>query len=234
MQIDTNQFNSILYFYSTIAQSAAALIALFGVFAVFRIQYSNIQKENALKILRNYIKLKCFDNNGNPQNEYSYVDSDVDYWLDKDVPAHLREIIQTEYSKNKLHFGFGDYYLFVNSIEDFTQKLRTLLIHRMIVLGWFLIATVIAIQGLFCGWKFWNNFIVIWFTILFFVFTIWLVIDYARISIKGPDSVFLNNNETNKTDSAKFSKQEIEKIIKKLMKIKKLDKRIVDAFKARI
>jgi hypothetical protein len=230
MQIDTNQFNSILYFYSTIAQSVAALIALFSVFAVFRIQYSNIQKENALKILRNYIKKKCFDA---PLQKYSYVDQDVDCWLDKDVPAHLREIIWSEYNKI-LHLGFVDYYLFVNSIEDFTQKLTNLLIHRMIILGLFFGGMVAAIQTLSYGWVFWNEPLVILFTFILLGAEFWLVIDYARISIKGPDFILLNNNETNKLNRADFSKEEIEKIIKELMKNKKLDKKIIDDFKAKV
>lgn len=233
MQTDPNQFNSILYFYSTIGQSTAALIALFGVFAVFRIQYSNIQKENALKILRNYIKSKCFDN-GNPRQQYSYVDPDVDYWLDKDVPAHLREIIYKEHSNSRFPFGFSDYYLFVNSLEDFIQKLICLLIRNMVTLGLLLTFTIVALQGLSYGWIFWSSAIVIWSTIIFLVLALWLVIDYARISIQGPDFIFLNNNETNKPDPAKFSTQEIEMIIKKLMEAKKTGKRIADNFKARI
>ncbi len=228
MTIDPNQFTGLCYFYSTIAQSTAALIALFGVFAVFRIQYSNVQKENALKILRNYIRSKCFDLNGKLFKEYDYVDPDC--WLDKDVPPHLREII----SKNKGHLGFSDYYLFVNSLEDFTQKLIHFLIYNMVVLGLLLVFTVVASQGLSYGWLFWNSVFVIWSTIIFFVLVLWLVINYARVSIKGPDFIILNNNETNKFDAAKFSKQEIERIIKELMRGQRLDKNIIDTFKAKI
>ena len=233
MTMDADQFTGLCYFYSTIAQSTAALIALFGVFAVFRIQYSNVQKENALKILRDYIKLKCFDW-GILRKEFSDVDPDVGCWLDKDVPAHLREIIYKEYTNSRFHFGFSDYYLFVNSLEDFTQKLICFLIRNMVALGLLLTFTVVALQGLSYGWMFWSSAIVIWSTIIFLVLALWLVIDYARISIKGPDFIFLNNNETNKPNSAKFSTQEIEKIIKKLMETRNFDKKIVDNFKARI
>ncbi len=104
----------------------------------------------------------------------------------------------------------------------------------MIVLGLFLVAMVVAIQELFYGWIFWNNFIVILSTIILLGVALWFVIDYARISIKGPDFILLNNNETNKPNSANFSREAIEKIIKKLMETKGLNKRIINAFKAKI
>jgi len=166
---------------------------------------------------------------------YDYVDSDVQCWLDKDVPAHLREIILKGNTENKEKLpGFIDFYLFINSIENFTQDLIKYLIRNMWIMSLLLIFNVFALQGLTNGWMFWDNSFIIWFTILFLAFALWKVIEYAQMSINGPDFIILNNNETNKQDSGSFSKQEIGNIIKNFMVIKKQEKEFIDIFKARI
>ncbi len=231
----SDEVNGLGYFYSTIAQSIAAIIALFGLFATFRIQYSNMQKEAALNSLRNYIELKCFHGSDENILGYSYVDRDVQCWLDKDVPAHLREIIKRgNVRDNSMPMGFVDYYLFINSIESFTQYLVRYLIKNMVSLGLFLVFNLIALIGLIYEWGFLKNPCLIGATILFFIFMLWAIIDYTKKSLKGPDFIFINNNETNKSYSETFSMLEIDKIIKNIMTEKNLSKHIIETFKARI
>ena len=227
----SDQLNMLGYFYSTVAQSIAAIIALFGLFATFRIQYSNIQKEDALKSLRNYIRLKCFDSSWNNFAGYSYVDPDVQCWLDKDVPAHLREIISKGDTANKsISAGFYDYYLFINDIEFFTQHQIKRLVQCMIISGLFLVWNIVALQTYY--WPFWSNSFVIASTIVFFALMLGGVICYTRDSLKGPNFIFINNNETNKPNSQLFSISAIEKIIKEEMTKKNLDKTVIERFKA--
>ncbi len=225
-----DQLNMLGYFYSTIAQSIAAIIALFGLFATFRIQHSNIQKESALQSVRDYIKLKCFDGQERIPG-YSYVDRDVSCWLDKDVPSHLREIIKKSNVHNNPRFdGFVDYYLFINSIETFTRHMIKRLVQYMAMLGAFLLFNIIALQTY--EWPFWGNSFVIWGTIIFFGLMVCAVIVYTKDSLKGPNFIPINNTDTNRLDAQMFSIPEVEKIIKEVMTERNLSKRLVKAFKA--
>lgn len=227
----SDKLNMLGYFYSTVAQSIAAIIALFGLFATFRIQYSNIQKEDALQSLRNYIRLKCFDPHGEKFPGYDYVDSDVQCWLDKDVPAHLREIIvKGDTASKSIPTGFYDYYLFINSIEFFAQHLIKRLVQFMVISGAFLVLNIVALQTY--NWPLWSNSFVIASIIVFFALILVAVIFYTRDSLKGPNFIFINNNETNKPGSQVFSILAIEKIMKEVMKKRNLDKIVIERFKA--
>jgi len=151
--MDTNEFTQICYFYSSIAQSTAALIGLFGIFAVFKVQYSNMQKEDGFKAARAYIKSKCFDEKSVAREGFNFVDPDVNHWLDKDVPSHLREII----SCNCQYLGFVDYYLFVNSLQSHLKELIHRLLVSMIALGLLLIFSLSALAFLKGQWLFWSS-----------------------------------------------------------------------------
>lgn len=230
-----DQLNMLSSFYSTIAQAIAAIIALFGLFATFRIQYSNMQKEEALRSLRNYIKLKCFDQSGNNLNGYNYVDPDVQCWLDKDVSSHLREIIVKGNTVNKtIPMGFIDYYLFINSIEYFSRHMIKRLMQYMFSLGLFLIFNIFAIYSVASKheWFLCSHPWVTWVTIIFFGIMIGVVILYTRDSLKGPNFIAINNTDTNKPDACMFLTDKVEKIIIKVMKDKEFNKSIIKSFKA--
>jgi|GEM_PF-6849176 len=230
-----DQLSILSSFYSTLAQAIAAIIALFGLFATFRIQYSNIQKEDALRSLRNYIKLKCFDGDGKRLGGYRYVDPDVQCWLDKDVPSHLREIIAKGDAINKLvPMGFIDYYLFVNSIEHFSRHMIKRLIQYMSCLGVLLIFNIFAVYAIVSKyeWFLCAHPWVAWLTTIISGMMLYAVIIYTSDSLKGPNFIPINNTDTNKLDASKFSIAVIEKLIKTEMGKKGLSKDIINSFKA--
>jgi fumarate reductase subunit C len=234
--MSSDELNMLGYFYSTVAQSIAAIIALFGLFATFRIQYSNIEKEAALKSLREYIVLKCRDINGVAmQRGYQYVDNDVKCWLDKDVPSHLREIVLRGdlVQKDKLG-GFFDFYLFINTIEDFTRYLTRSLMLNMINLAIFLVFNILALfysKDLLCLQDFFNNPVVKWLDLVWLGVVLFCVIRYTAISIKGPNFININNNQTNNANSGQYAIPVIEEIMKTHMRGKGVSESIVRKFK---
>ena len=238
MSLSSDELNMLGYFYSTVAQSIAAIIALFGLFATFRIQYSNIEKEAALKSLREYIVLKCRDINVAGkfmQKGYSYVDNDVECWLDKDVPSHLREIILRGdlVHKHKLG-GFFDFYLFINTIEDFTRYLTRSLRLNMINLAIFLIFNIGALfysKDLLCLQDFFNNHVVRCLDLIWLGIALFFLIRYTAISIKGPIFININNNETNNANRDQYAIPIIQEIMKTHMRSKGVSERIVRKFR---
>ena len=202
---------ALFYFYSTIAQATAALVSLYGIFVVFRLQISTEKITLTNKALVNFLKKYLKDSPN--------VDKDWDLWLEKDISIHLRWAIA--YSKEvhpNLVPALSDYYLQIYGFESFKKSLYSKLWVNMLGLISPLFFSLLALSILPSGADFLDSLRLpcLFYLTIVFIHLVWSVLT----AVSGPSEVKMNNPETNlpKEFKGAYSKEAIKDIVEKVLR----------------
>jgi len=224
--------NNELYFYSTIAQSIAALYAVGGIFIVYRYQTIDQQIGHAYEALINFIKSKIIKWNLRPHplvrkpyppDKY-HLNKDPDLWLHKDIISHLRVLIFCENryikwcsEKNVEPHGnimllnaLIDYYLQITVLKKFKRKLRRYLFYVFTSLIFLFFLSITRLSNIPFSLKFFDSTTI---TIVITAFLIIVLTCFINFSLKDPNIPKINNPETNIPDLPKDLESKVNEIV---------------------
>ena len=133
-------------FYSAVMQSMAALLALGGIFTIYRLEYITKQLKLTYEAFKNFIRFYFIEANTRIYvNQPNFVNGDTAMWLDKDVYHHLLTIFEGEsnsFEQNTttgvqrnpgmqnidLRNALADYFEDVNKLLIFATRIRLYLL----------------------------------------------------------------------------------------------------------
>ncbi|MFC1510224.1 hypothetical protein ACFL49_01005 [Candidatus Omnitrophota bacterium] len=244
--------NTLLYFYSSIAQSMAALIAITGVFAVFTFQNINNKiSETLSKIRKEYKRQLVIEKNNYLSLENSKINGSkvkalikiidkrlqfIDVWLEKDTLHNLIYSYANKHPDEKKIYsaGFIDYY---THLTNLTEHKKTTLMNTLICI--FLMITI------FVGSLFVLNYQNIIFcnslggfidegVLLCTLITLSLTFLYIRKALQGERSEIINNNLINTKENKKIVQEIMQLKTKKINKLIEREKNITSRNLAKI
>ena len=208
---------ALYYFYSTLAQCMAALVALYGIFVVFQWQVLeqkiNSTHEGLKSFFRRYIK-----RGGDGANVY-----EVDMWLEKDIPVNLRkEIAAAKENSPDLVPALCDYYLQLNEFECFKKYLSEMVKYCTVAPLACLLWSIFVLAVLPYGKEFFNflRFPIVPLVAFLFYWQVRLILK----TLMGPQPIQINNFETNISEEVrkKFSKDVVHDIIEEVLQQRKI------------
>lgn len=123
MHIESSDTNSLLYFYSSVAQSMAALFAISGIFLIFRIEVVKSEISKGIDNFRKWVafRISIVD----PAINALGINKEPHSWLDKDVLDHIEESLDNA-RKNVPAYekALTDYFIFIKSRLDYQVLLK--------------------------------------------------------------------------------------------------------------
>jgi len=190
------------YFFSTIAQSMAALFAVGGIFAIYRLQFIESQINSAINSYREFYRRIIISNALNLSVSLSYSveqkkniieeatqrANEANEWLDKDVFYILLKHFQEQKENN----GILDYCFYVLKVTEAKVKIVKKLKcpTALVALNFSLALIFLSIVDILCYCI--STGLV--FIMLFLTFlTILMVLSYVKVCFNLPKIVVFNN-----------------------------------------
>lgn len=230
-QFKDDHINTLRYFYSSIAQSIAAIIAIGTVFAIFGFERIDENITSLSGAFKEFIRRRIYDADKQKEDKKK---REVDEWLDKDVLHMLLacfEKVKDEDKRNKtdtLQPGFVDYYLEFENLQKFKSQLKaeiwrtTASLIMTFFLSLLLLINVerIQLQTFFI----FTNFIIG----IAILISLWFTVQYIAIVSEGPRKDFINNPLINSISDDVSGKREekIRKVEAEMMQRIEVEKQI--------
>ena len=193
--------NTLRYFFSTIAQSMAALFAVGGIFAIYRFQFLESQVSSAVKSFREFYRRRISHvpaPKGMPAYSAGKLENDrliaefnaneANEWLDKDILS----ILLNENKRNPDDIGILDYcYFFIKIVEartTITKKLRCpmiLIVINFLISNLLLLVVDLPYRGALT--------ILASILVVLTTFTIYQLFSYIKLCFNLPKTLEFNN-----------------------------------------
>lgn len=221
------------YFYSAVMQSMAALLALGGIFAIYRLEYITKKLRLTYEAFKSFIQHYFIDPNTRIYNAQPvFVNGDTHMWLDKDVYHHILTIFEGEFrffrqnavanlQRNNNTQGFNllnalaDYFDEIYKLLQFSTRIRILLLIQTIILGTAFLLSSINLINLDE-----NYFLVVLFSIVSIVVSVLYII----FSLFGLRTILLNGPIVNAIDPDRT--HNIDQITNKIFECLERERRI--------
>jgi hypothetical protein len=125
---------TLLYFYSTLAQSMAALFAVSGIFLIFRIEMIHNETNRGIDNFRNWVTFRI--NTGDIEIKNLGIDKEPHSWLPKDVLPHIETALEIAKAKNHPYTkALTDYFKFIAGRLNYQKWLKLFAFPPFILIG---------------------------------------------------------------------------------------------------
>lgn len=186
---------TLLYFYSSVAQSMAALFAVGGIFAVYSLQTIENELEFTKRAFAEFV-------DGFRERIRGYQgDVNAKMWLGKDFLVHLEYLIaQENKTGDKLLLkAYTDYHTHFKNQMEYRNRIKKELSSPTILITINFVNALLFLPCLDfilakCRWV---VFVDVFLLILFSTVIVIYLIDYIKFCLQGPKEVEINNPRTN-------------------------------------
>ena len=199
---------TVLYFYSALAQSMAALFAVSGIFLIFRIQIIHQEISKSSDNFREWVKFRLYSRD--PKTGSWIVDKGIaelgvdvepDSWLVKDILDHIDYLLKKAKEKqSKYTKALTDYFNYINSRKRFEHFIKLFAFPPFLLTGIVFLNALYSLSITDYLVKYHRGILFYDITnklILCFAIIIYLLF-YILYVIKGPKDSNINNPKTNK------------------------------------
>ena len=185
----------LLYFYSTIVQSMAALFAVYGIFGVYGFQTADNEinnTKNAFAEFASFYRSRIHSYGGH---------SDARMWLGKDFIDHLDFLIDKEKgTRDKVLLkAYTDYRTHIQNLETYKNNVWNGIIRSIVLVSINFVSAMFVLSFLDGLFKFsiiiigWHLVATLFLSVLIVIDIGWGIYQVAR----GPARVYINNPRTN-------------------------------------
>ena len=125
---------TMLYFYSTLAQSMAALFVVSGIFLIFRIEMIQNEINGGIDNFRNWVAFRI--NVRDPEINTLGINIEPHSWLPKDVLVHIEAALQIARNRNHQYTrALTDYFTFIAGRLNYQKWLKLFSFPPFILIG---------------------------------------------------------------------------------------------------
>lgn len=221
-QLERDHINTLRYFYSSVAQSIAAIIAIGAVFAIFGLEQIDGKMISFCKAFKEFIRRRVYDPDKMIEDKKK---REVDEWLGKDVYYMLLAYFDKlkEKEKETLQPGFVDYFLELENLRKFKAQLKqevwratlSLIFTFMFSLVFLINVERISSDNLFV----WTNL----FLGISLLISLSFTVKYIAVVSHGPQEEYINNPLINSISDEVTKKRE--------KRIREVEEKMIDRIK---